>query len=261
MSAGNELLVIVLQECDRLSPEPYYPAAHVERGSLDRDRLDEALDRLRLAGLLKLTPWVQGKGQGYELTEEGRQTLSNSRMMSQMQARGVAPKPVERPRPALGSTNSWDKGEAVRNTILQPIAPVVTYTIVAICVGFFFVGLGLAMQQGVGGEYLGFGRNNPFVNEIRDNLGAVRPEGVYDDHQWWRLLSYAFVHGSIMHIIFNMAFLLSVGPVVERMFGSVRFAILYIVSAIGGGFADIYKGQSAVGASGAMCGLLAAMTI
>lgn len=75
----------------------------------------------------------------------------------------------------------------------------------------------------------------------------------------WRLLSYAFLHGSVLHLLFNLSTLLSVGPALERTLGSARFLLLYVVTALGGGVGTclLYApGQPVVGGSGALFGML-----
>ncbi len=41
----------------------------------------------------------------------------------------------------------------------------------------------------------------------------------------WRLLSCAFLHGGILHLLFNLSMLLALGPALERSLGSVRYAV------------------------------------
>lgn len=91
-----------------------------------------------------------------------------------------------------------------------------------------------------------------------------------DDYGWltgqqaaggepWRLLAYAFLHGSVLHLLVNLASLMSLGPVLERSLGSVRFLVLYVVSALGGGLGTCllyHPNGSVVGGSGALFGML-----
>lgn len=79
--------------------------------------------------------------------------------------------------------------------------------------------------------------------------------------EWWRVLSAAFLHGSIPHILFNMYALYLFGPRMETQVGSMPFALLYVASAAGGGAASYLLGpaqQVSVGASGAIFGLFGA---
>ncbi len=79
--------------------------------------------------------------------------------------------------------------------------------------------------------------------------------------EWWRVFTAAFLHGGVLHILFNMYVLYLFGPRMEMQVGSVPFALLYAASAAGGGAASYLLGptnQVAVGASGAIFGLFGA---
>lgn len=79
--------------------------------------------------------------------------------------------------------------------------------------------------------------------------------------QWYRLVTSAFLHGGFLHIAFNMYALYFLGPALERFFGRIRFTVLYLVAALGGGVATYYFSDVntiSVGASGAIFGLMAA---
>ncbi len=76
----------------------------------------------------------------------------------------------------------------------------------------------------------------------------------------WRLLSYAFLHANLLHLIFNMVALVSFGAFLEGLVGWRRYVVLYGSAALGGGIASaVVAGQPlSVGASGAIWGLMAA---
>lgn len=81
---------------------------------------------------------------------------------------------------------------------------------------------------------------------------------------WWTLVISMFMHGSVMHILFNMVSLYWLGLVLERLLGSGRFCALYFVSGIAGGLTYVawsyLTGRMgwAIGASGAIFGLFGA---
>jgi membrane associated rhomboid family serine protease len=78
--------------------------------------------------------------------------------------------------------------------------------------------------------------------------------------EWYRLVTAAFLHGSILHLAFNMYALYLFGPALEAAFGRIRFLTLYLLSALGGSVASYLfsaPNQPSVGASGAIFGLLA----
>ncbi|OTA26846.1 hypothetical protein B9G54_03435 [Alloscardovia macacae] len=79
----------------------------------------------------------------------------------------------------------------------------------------------------------------------------------------WTLLTTAFLHGGILHILMNMLSLYFVGKELEKMLGHWAFLSMYLVSAIGANVVyALWPGMGmvpAVGASGAIYGLFAAM--
>jgi membrane associated rhomboid family serine protease len=76
--------------------------------------------------------------------------------------------------------------------------------------------------------------------------------------EWWRLVSYAFVHASLLHLFVTVAALLSLGVVLERMVGRLAFATVYIAAAVEAGAIGLWTTPATkpmLGASGAVFGL------
>jgi membrane associated rhomboid family serine protease len=80
---------------------------------------------------------------------------------------------------------------------------------------------------------------------------------------WWRLITAAFLHASIVHIAFNMLALWWIGAPVEQYLGRARFVGLYLVAGLAGSAGALVASPNAVtvGASGAIFGILGAMLI
>jgi membrane associated rhomboid family serine protease len=80
---------------------------------------------------------------------------------------------------------------------------------------------------------------------------------------WWRLITAAFLHASIIHIGFNMYVLWVIGAPVEQYLGRARFLGLYFVSGLAGSAGALVVTPLAVtvGASGAIFGILGALLI
>jgi rhomboid protease GluP len=77
--------------------------------------------------------------------------------------------------------------------------------------------------------------------------------------QYWRLLTPVFLHGSILHIGFNMFALYILGRRVEQYFGPFRFLGLYLVSGIAGNlFSFIFTSAPSLGSSTAIFGIIGA---
>lgn len=90
------------------------------------------------------------------------------------------------------------------------------------------------------------------------------PYGIalYDEH--YRLITSAFLHDGLMHIVFNMWALYVVGPALEHWLGRSRFVGLYLLSALGGSVL-VYQlsaiNVGTLGASGAIFGLFGATLV
>jgi rhomboid protease GluP len=81
------------------------------------------------------------------------------------------------------------------------------------------------------------------------------------DGEWWRLLTSLFIHFGIAHLVLNMIALATVGPLVERLYGSVNYLVIYVLAGIAGGLASIswQPDINSAGASGAIFGVLGAL--
>lgn len=256
----DPLLMKILQACAAAAPEPLYPRDFAEKESLDRARLDVALDHLRLTGVLALTDWMAGRGQGYVLTEDGKEILHSPWLLEKRKE--IVPAPVQRSRGEnldLQGT-PWQRGEEILDSLRHPKPPHVTRFLLIANIAIFVLGaVWVAQRGGSVGAYLSGEQIDPQVNQVRDEMGTLLAGKVLDQGQWWRLLSYAFLHGGFFHILLNMYFLFNVGPILESIWGSARFLVLYLVSALGGGVLVVFLGQNALGASGALCGLLTSL--
>ena len=81
---------------------------------------------------------------------------------------------------------------------------------------------------------------------------------VVADGDYWRLLTAAFLHGSLLHIAFNMYALYLFGPFVEKALGTVRFIAAYLTTAIASSVFVYWLERPelpTIGASGAVFGL------
>ncbi|MGD9018373.1 MAG: rhomboid family intramembrane serine protease [Desulfobacterales bacterium] len=78
--------------------------------------------------------------------------------------------------------------------------------------------------------------------------------------RWTTLLTANYLHGSLMHIVFNMIALMQIGPLTIREYGSHRMIVIYTLGGIFGFFLSYIAGIGyTLGASGAICALIGAM--
>ncbi|KAF0247122.1 MAG: hypothetical protein FD180_61 [Planctomycetota bacterium] len=73
----------------------------------------------------------------------------------------------------------------------------------------------------------------------------------------WRPVTAMFLHGGFLHILLNMYALWQLCPSLERTIGSARFAAIYFGAGIAGSLASIAFEPASLGASGAICGIMA----
>ncbi len=75
--------------------------------------------------------------------------------------------------------------------------------------------------------------------------------------EYWRLWTVTLLHGSPLHLFFNMYALYLAGPIVQRWYGSVTFVVMYLACAAAGSVGSFVFGGDvpSVGASGAIFGL------
>lgn len=155
----------------------------------------------------------------------------------------LARKTVRAPRTSVGA-NAW-----------QSSVPYVTVSMIAANVIVYLI----TASQAVGGfSQAGDGSSKLF----RD--WQLVPLTIHLDGSYYRLITAAFLHVSLLHIGSNMLALAIVGPPLERLLGPWRFASVYVLAALGGNAAVYAFGQMntpEVGASGAIFGLFGACLI
>ena len=94
-------------------------------------------------------------------------------------------------------------------------------------------------------------------------FGALITRG-WSSTDWWRVATFSFLHLNWLHLALNTAGLLWLGRIVDRRLGRGRVLAIFLVSGVASGIAGMLLGPVlpttgvAVGASGAVCGLLAA---
>jgi rhomboid protease GluP len=100
-------------------------------------------------------------------------------------------------------------------------------------------------------------RPDPAVHiRFGSNLGTLTLAG-----EWWRLGSAVFIHFGVLHLAFNMWALWDAGRLVERLYGTARFLLIYGFAGLAGSIASLAwnPAVNSAGASGAIFGVLGAL--
>jgi membrane associated rhomboid family serine protease len=97
---------------------------------------------------------------------------------------------------------------------------------------------------------------------------------IKENHEWWRFVTPVFIHIGLAHLLVNMYGLWMIGPYVERLYGSAKFVVLWVITGIAGvaaSYLSLRPGMAvgpvgrflfratdgpAAGASGALFGLI-----
>ncbi len=116
---------------------------------------------------------------------------------------------------------------------------------------------------------------------VFDPASALRPRGIFDVFapsnralwafgaagaipwqagHWWTVLTAIYLHGGILHILFNLLWVRSLGPEVENVYGPARLVVVFTVSGVAGFvLSNAFDVPFTVGASGSIFGLLGAL--
>lgn len=133
-------------------------------------------------------------------------------------------------------------------------AATVTFTLIAINIIIFLIM-----------EFFGSTTDSAFMAEH----GALSWRFLFENHEYYRLISCMFMHFGGEHILNNMITLAVVGNEVERIIGHGKFLIIYILSGIGAGFISAVYNMNvnpneyiiSAGASGAIFGIIGSLLV
>lgn len=126
---------------------------------------------------------------------------------------------------------------------------------------------------------LSFSMLTPLPNEVLIPFGAKLNYYIHSRGEWWRFITPMFIHINLLHLLVNMYSLWIVGPYVEKLYGSAKFVLFWVVTGIAGVVASyltvrpgmsggplvrfIFKtaDEPSAGASGALFGLVGVLFV
>src|SRR5688500_3859852 len=137
------------------------------------------------------------------------------------------------------------------------------------CVALYALGLLLSARWGAdimgGGNPLAALSPAPLARLL---FGASGTLPVFQYGMWWTVLSAGWLHGGILHLVFNMMAVRNLAPPTADIYGAPRMIIIYSLGSIGGFFLSSFAGLFAIpkfgapltlGASAPLFGLLGAV--
>lgn len=155
--------------------------------------------------------------------------------------------PLERP-PQQPTPEQQEAHNQRRQVMLhiRVVRPIVTQALIAVNAIVFFIAF-YVMNDFERANFYDWGANN---RQMVLQFGEIH-----------RLFTAMFLHGSAMHIVFNMYALYAIGQTVERFYGHTRFAIVYFLGGLSGSILSVLLNGNnvySVGASGAVFAIFGA---
>lgn len=176
------------------------------------------------------------------------------------------------PSPAAQPGRSYDR-EAMRFARAVLNRPYL-FTILFL-IANFFVFLLMWQSNGMAGGALWPGFTHPVLLAYGAKLNSL----IRHDREWWRLVTPVFIHVNLPHLLVNMYSLWMIGPYVEKLYGSAKFVVFWVVTGVAGVVAsyltvrpDMVSGlvgsfvfkvrdDPSAGASGALFGLIGVLFV
>ena len=244
----------ILRAIERVTPHPWHYRAESEREGFDPNAVEQVLEMLHLEGLVARGPSTPASGPGVVLTAKGERVVGDPDAFARL---GTG-EPLD----------AGDPGAIVRHSIRRDVTPALTRLIILANLLVFAWCVYLANGVGKLGAYLQGG----LIQNVWHRAGSVSALDLVHG-EWWRLLTSCFVHAGLLHIFMNMYTLNGSGQFIEQTWGRWRYALIYAISGWGGSCLalamspvikiknDQYAIITTVGASGAICGILATVGV
>lgn len=139
----------------------------------------------------------------------------------------------------------------------------------------FFVFLLMWQSNGMSSGALWPGFTHPVLLAYGAKLNLL----IRQDHEWWRLVTPVFIHVNLPHVLVNMYSLWMIGPYVEKLYGSAKFVVFWVVTGVAGvvasyltvrpemvnglvgSFVFKVRDDPSAGASGALFGLIGVLFV
>ncbi len=145
------------------------------------------------------------------------------------------------------------------NALFSRATPV-TYAIL-----IFNLAIYLVMALVAGGNFF---QTLVYMNDLGTLVAfGAKTNALLQSGEWFRLVTPIFIHGGLLHLASNSYAIWSVGPLVEKLYGSARYLLIFLLSGIGGVIGSYLGGMArpswipGVGASGAIFGLFGVLVV
>lgn len=130
----------------------------------------------------------------------------------------------------------------------------------AACIILYLFSLALDVRSALGSSSGAIGLLSP--SQLALAIMGMTSGAQVANGNWWTVFTAIYLHGSILHILFNVLWLRQLGPQVEEAYGTARFFTIFTIAGVLGFVAsNTVSGTPTIGASGGVFGLLAALIV
>ena len=141
---------------------------------------------------------------------------------------------------------NWSKGIVTGDWLIK--------VLITANVLYFALSLLLSMSLGEQGGFLAPGQTSLML------LGATGSYPISHFGRYWTVISASYLHGGILHLVFNVMALRQIAPLAANEFGSSRMFTIYTLGGITGYIISFLAGVPfTIGASAAICSLIGAL--
>lgn len=241
----------VLRHIAQAAPRSWFPRAFAKQRNADLNYLFFLLELLQLDGLIERGESDPDAGPGVVLTRAGQALLGDTAKLERLR-RGEPLIPGDRggevrrvlTMPPVGL---WSRVLFWANVLVLVYACYLAWPVKGLLQAYLFAGLG--------GVPLA-------VHKLILDVGGLDPSSFLAG-EYWRLITATFVHLGLLHLAFNMWMMSGTARITESMWGGWRFLLIYFIAGFASTTMSLTIGAvggvgAMCGASGALCGVLAA---
>jgi rhomboid protease GluP len=151
----------------------------------------------------------------------------------------------------VSDETEFDPSEQGQEPVPFPI-PIYTYTLL-VCIAAVYIAQFVTSADP---EFFNMDRYSAFY-------AGFDKKAFLEAHEYWRILTGATVHSGILHVVLNSYALFSFGRLIEMLSNRAHLAIIFILSALGGGVLSLVFNPdvTSVGASGGIIGFLSYLAV
>ncbi len=156
------------------------------------------------------------------------------------------------------SCNAWRPGVwGFGPSLMQVRRLPVREMIVGFCMLMYAASLMIFRPEASGGVLALFAPSDKALFAI----GATGRPSVFHFGRWETLVTAVFLHGNLLHILFNGMWTWQMGPVMNELYDSARFFLIFVIAGAVGNLASVMVGRSLllIGASGGVYGIFGAL--